>query len=228
MIFIHFIVDGTGTKRVRYGSSIKNTPRRKQPMNVNQMKTAASKSGGQFACLHRYEASSGSCATYYLRLGVTRSYALEQSILWADSVNFKALSEATGVDEDTARVGLAEQVASWTKSLDGQQRSDNYDTVATAKSGRRIFSLKTDKDGNQLRDKGLYFNAMREGSQVHVPGTPKPGPKSSKAIVKAYIRRKAPIGSFRTYNLRADNFQSLTFGKDVLTPSDIIPVVASL
>ena len=102
-------------------------------MNANQMKTAAAKSGGQYACLHRYVASSESCTTYYLRLGVTRSYALEQSILWADSVNFKALAQATGVEEDTARIGLAEQVASWRKSLDGQQRADNFDTVATAK-----------------------------------------------------------------------------------------------
>ena len=197
-------------------------------MNENQMKAAASKSGGQFACLHRYVGSTDSCATYYLRLGVTRSHALEQSILWADNANFKELAMATGVDEDTARIGLAEQVASWRKSLDGQQRADNYDTVATAKSGRRIFSLKTDKDGNQLREKGLYFNAMREGSEVHVQGEVKPGPKSAKAQVKAYIRRKAPIGSFRTYNLRPDNFESLTFGKDVMTPADIVPMVASL
>jgi len=197
-------------------------------MNANQMKPAAAKSGGQYACLHRYEASSGSCTTYYLRLGVTRAHALEQSILWADNANFKALAQATGVDEDTARIGLAEQVASWRKSLDGQQRADNFDTVATAKSGRRIFSLKTDKDGNQQREKGLYFNAMREGSEVHKVGTPRPSPKSAKAQVKAYIRRKAPIGSFRTYNLRPDNFESLTFGKDVLTPSDIVPMVASL
>jgi len=197
-------------------------------MNANQMKAAAAKSGGQFACLHRYVASSESCTTYYLRLGVTRAHAYEQSILWADSVSFKALTRATGVDEDTARIGLAEQVASWRKSLVGEQRADNYETVAAAKSGRRIFSLKTDKDGNKQREKGLYFNAMREDSEVHKVGTPRPSPKSAKAQVKAYIRRKAPMGSFRTYNLRADNFESLTFGKDVLTPSDIVPMVASL
>mgnify|MGYP003134460221 FL=1 len=197
-------------------------------MNENQMKIAASKSGGQYACLEKYEAASGSCSTYYLRLGVTRAYALEQSILWADSVDFKELARITGVDESTARIGLAEQVASWKKSLQGMQRADNFDTVAASKGGRRIFSLKTDKNGNQLKECGLYFNAMRHGSVVHVPGTLKPGPKSAKAQVKAYIRRKAPIGSFRTYNLRADNFQSLSFGGEVLTPSDIIPVVSSL
>ena len=206
---------------------MKDTPQ-EQRMNTNQMIEAARNSGGHFACLHEYTGSTGSCATYYLRLGVTRAYALEQSILWADSVDYTAISEVTGIDLDTCRIGLAEQVASWQKSLQGMQRADNFDTVASTKGGRRIFSLKTDKDGNQLREKGLYFNAMREGSVVHVQGTPKPGPKSAKAIVKAYIRRKAPIGSFRTYNLRADNFECLTFGSEVLTSADIVPVVASL
>ena len=197
-------------------------------MNSQQMKSAAKTSGGKYACLHRYEASSESCTTYYLRLGVTRAYALEQSILWADSINFTALALTVGVDEDTARIGLAEQVASWRKSLQGMQRADNFETVAASKGGRRIFSLKTDKDGNTLKENGLYFNAMREASEVHVKGKDKPGPKSAKAIVKAYIRRKAPIGSFRTFNLRAENFESLTFGGEVLTPADIVPVVASL
>jgi len=197
-------------------------------MNKQQMKTAARKSGGTYACLENYTAGSESCATYYLRLGVTRAWALEQSILWADSINFIALALTVGVDEDTARLGLAEQVASWRKSLNKMQRADNYETVASSKGGRRIFSLKTDEDGNTLKECGLYFNAMREGSVVHKQGTLKPGPKSAKAIVKAYIRRKAPIGSFRTFNLRSDNFESLTFGGEVLTPADIVPVVASL
>ena len=219
-----------GVVKTGYGTSVQSRThhREKQTMDSNEMIQAALKSGGQYACLQNYEASSGSCSTYYLRLGVTRGYALEQSILWADSVDFKALANMSGVDESTARVGLAEQVASWKKSLQGMQRADNFETVAASKGGRRIFSLKTDKDGNQLREKGLYFNAMREGSVVHVQGTPKPGPKSAIAIVKAYIRRKAPIGSFRTYNLRADNFECLTFGNEVLTSADIVPVVASL
>lgn len=197
-------------------------------MNIQQMKQAAAASGGQFACLHEYTASTDSCATYYLRLGVTRAYALEQSILWADSACFKAIASTTGVDENTARIGLAEQKASWVKSLAGMQRADNFQTVAAAKSGRRIFSLKTDKDGNLLPENGLYFVAMREDSKVHKKGTPKPGPKSALAQAKAYIRRKAPLGSYRTYNLRADNFESLTFGGDILTPSDIAAMVTSL
>ncbi|MAH49705.1 hypothetical protein CMI37_28030 [Candidatus Pacearchaeota archaeon] len=197
-------------------------------MNAQQMIVAARKSGGAFACLHRYESSTETIATYYLRLGVTRAYTLEQSIQWADRVNFNELSDITGIDADTCRAGLAEQVASWRKSLDGMQRADNFDTVATAPSGRRIFSLKTDNDGNLLPDNGLYLTAIREDSVVHVQGKARPGPKSDKAKVKANIRRMAPIGSFRTYNLRADNFDSFTFGKDTLTPSDITSVVASL
>ena len=197
-------------------------------MNAKEMIEAAHKSGGAYACLHQYEGSTGTIATYYLRLGVTRAYALDQSIFWADQVCFKALAEATGVDEDTARIGLAEQVASWVKSLDGMQRADNFDTVATAPSGRRIFSLKTDKEGNLQPDRGLYLTAMREGSVVHVQGEKKPGPKSDKAIVKAHIRWKAPIGSFRTFNLRVDNFTSFTFGKDVLTRTDITSIASDM
>lgn len=199
-------------------------------MNAQQMIDAARMSGGRFACLHEYESSTDTIATYYLRLGVTRAHALNASLDWVeeDKVDAEALADATGIDKYTCAAALDEQTSSWRESLEKMQRADNFETVATAPSGRRIFSLRTDKEGNTLPDKGLYLTAMREGSVVHVQGESRPCPKSDKAKVKAYIRRKAPIGSFRTYNLRADNFKSFTFGKDTLTPVDITSVVASL
>jgi DNA-binding ferritin-like protein (Dps family) len=199
-------------------------------MNAQQMIDAARMSGGRFACLHEYESSTDTIATYYLRLGVTRAHALNASLDWVeeDKVDAEALADATGIDKYTCAAALDEQTSSWRESLEKMQRADNFETVATAPSGRRIFSLRTDKEGNTLPDKGLYLTAMRVGSVVHVQGESRPGPKSDKAIVKDYIRRKAPIGSFRTYNLRADNFKSFTFGKDTLTPADITSVVVSL
>jgi|TARA_Y100000296_G_C5128364_1_gene234117 hypothetical protein len=197
-------------------------------LSAQDMIDTARTSGGKFACLHRYKGSTGTVATYYLRLGVTRAWALEQSILWADEMDFMTIAEATNVDPDTCRIGLAEQVASWRKSLQGLQRSDNFETVAATANGRRIFSLKTDKDGNLQPEKGLYFNAMRMASTVHVQGEPRKAPVRAKSIAKDWIRRKAPIGGFRTYNLREDNFDSLTFGSEIVTPDSIVPVVAAL
>lgn len=202
-------------------------------MNAQEMITAARRSGGGYAALHQYTGASGVCQSVLLRLGVTRAFLYEQSILWADHVNFQALAAAADVDENTARTGLATQVASWRKSLDGLQRTDNFRTIAATPSGRRLFSLKTDDDGNDLPEKGLYLNAMQFGEpEIHedlcIPGIKRNPPKSDLAKVNAQIRRKAPIGSFRTYNLRADNFKSFTFGKDTLTPADITSVVASL
>jgi len=202
-------------------------------MNSQEMIDAARKSGGTLAALHKYIGTSGVCQTVLLRLGVTRAWAYEQSILWADRANYMELAVITGIDANTCRVGLAEQVKSWRKSLNGMQRADNFDTVAAAPSGRRIFSLKTDKHGNLQPERGLYLNAMQEGRpDIHedlcIPGKKRSAPKSDLAIIKDHIRRAAPIGSFRTYNLRADNFESFNFGKDTLRPADITSVVVSL
>jgi hypothetical protein len=196
-------------------------------MDIQKMINAAKKSGGGYACLRNYKAKSGSESTYYIRLGVTRAWALNQSILEGGQLCPIALAKRCNVDVATAKQAIADQIASWQKSLKGLQKTENLETFAASPGGTRVLAWATDKDtGLIVPDKGVVVRAIREGSIVHVPGKVRNPPVSALAQAKAQVRRAGPIGYHRQYNLQPDNFISMCFGGVTVTPTDVANMIA--
>ena len=196
---------------------------------LQAMIDAARKSGGAFGCLREYQNKQGRIADYYMRLGVTRRWTLEQSRVWASKISVQQIADRSGVSFADASQALTECTASWSRSLVAPQRVAPYDPIAVTPSGARVLGVYHDADGNPVFGSGLYIRGSVERVIIHVKGTSKPRNfRSDLTKCKAWIRRNSPEGSLREFQLTPASFTSFTFGSETLTPQGLISVVEGL
>lgn len=167
-----------------------------------------------FVVLHRYHNSKGEVATHTINAHVSYEAALQRSI-----ETLKAMTPSTVVDDcdalaewvgdlddrteamQIASVAIAEQLASFRKSLAGEQaprKADAYEPVGPSV-----------KRHPETGDHVVWGLAVRK--VVHVEGTYKPVRSRIKTLVKTWLRKQTSAGQFRRFVLKADgsNWDSL-------------------
>ena len=122
-----------------------------------------------------------------------------------------------------------EQRASWQSSIDGTQPQRNRSTIPLAETLGKVEVAQINKDGTGINIRCVVRHTERErnGYAEHnakISQTSKKiEPKSGKARVKAWLRRR--YMSSKTFTLKPDNFSRFDMAGMSLKPSDISPML---
>ncbi len=213
-------------------------------IKLQDFNNAILKSGGTFAGLNRYECSRGFLSDVALRVGESYGNQLRNALIESqhdlmiedefgqaipDEYRMSIVGQKCRATLDEVVNAFDEQRASWQSSLDGTQPQRKRSTIPLAETLGKVEVAQINKDGTGINIRCVVRHTERErnGYAEHnakiAQTSKKIEPKSGKARVKAWLRRR--YMSSKTFTLKPDNFSRFDMAGMSLKPSDISPML---